>query len=71
MDDDASWIVLDDANEFVGPGVDFHPISRTKPSVWTSGALPHELFEELRMRSFGFRLRARNIAPPMPTIDRT
>jgi hypothetical protein len=50
LDDDASWIVLDEANEFVWPGVDLRPISRTKPGVWTYGVLPHELFEELRAR---------------------
>ena len=31
LDDDASWIVLDEANEFVWPGVDLRPIARTKP----------------------------------------
>jgi len=50
LDDDASWIVLDDANEFVWPGVDLRPIARTKPGVWAYGVLPRELFEELRRR---------------------
>ena len=50
LDADASWIVLDEANEFVWPGVDLRPISRTKPGVWTYGVLPRELFEALRAR---------------------
>jgi len=48
LDTDASWIVLDEANEFVWPGVDLRPVSRTRPGVWTYGVLPQELFEELR-----------------------
>jgi PemK-like, MazF-like toxin of type II toxin-antitoxin system len=50
LDADASWIVLDEANEFVWPGVDLRPISRTKPGVWTYGVLPRELFEDLQTR---------------------
>ena len=50
LDADASWIVLDEANEFVWPGVDLRPISRARPGVWTYGVLPQELFEELQTR---------------------
>ncbi len=50
LDADASWIVLDEANQFVWPGVDLRPISRTKPGVWTYGVLPLELFEALKAR---------------------
>ena len=50
LDADASWIVLDEANEFVWPGVDLRPISRQKPGVWTYGVLPQELFEDMRVR---------------------
>ena len=50
LDADASWIVLDEANEFVWPGVDLRPISRVKPGVWTYGVLPRELFEALQAR---------------------
>jgi hypothetical protein len=50
LDADASWIVVDEANEFVWPGVDLRPISRAKPGVWTYGVLPQELFEALQAR---------------------
>lgn len=50
LDADASWIVVDEANEFVWPGVDLRPVSRGKPSVWTYGVLPQELFAELQTR---------------------
>jgi hypothetical protein len=50
LDDDALWIVLDEAYEFDWPRVDHRPISRTKPGVWTYGVLPREVFEELPTR---------------------
>jgi hypothetical protein len=31
--DDASWIVLDEANEFFWPGFDLRPIARSKPGI--------------------------------------
>jgi hypothetical protein len=45
-----SWIILDEANEFVWPGVDLRPIARTRPGLWTYGVLPTELFDELQER---------------------
>src|SRR5437773_2447108 len=50
LDDDASWIVLDEVNEFIWPGVDLRPISRSKPGVWTFGVLPVEVFDEIRAK---------------------
>jgi hypothetical protein len=48
LDADASWIVLDEINEFIWPGVDLRPVSRIKPGVWTFGVLPSEIFDEIR-----------------------
>jgi hypothetical protein len=50
LDADASWIVLDEANEFFWPGVDLRPISRSKPGVWTFGVLPTEIFDEIQTK---------------------
>jgi len=50
LDADASWIVLDEVNEFVWPGVDLRPVSPAKPGVWTFGILPSETFEEIRAK---------------------
>jgi hypothetical protein len=50
LDADASWIVLDEVNEFFWPGVDLRPVSRSKPGVWTFGVLPNEIFEEIRAK---------------------
>jgi hypothetical protein len=43
-------IILDEANEFVWPGVDLRPVSRSKPGVWTFGVLPIEIFEEIQAK---------------------
>lgn len=50
LDREDSWIVLDEANEFVWPGVDLRPIARTRPGLWSYGILPTELFEALQER---------------------
>ena len=50
LDADASWVVLDEVNEFIWPGVDLRPISHSKPGVWTFGALPLEIFDEIRTK---------------------
>jgi len=50
LDPDASWIVLDEANEFFWPGVDLRPVSRLRPGVWTFGVLPVEIYEEIQAK---------------------
>jgi hypothetical protein len=50
LDRDASWIVLDEVNEFLWPGVDLRPIARARPGVWTYGVVPVELFDEIRAK---------------------
>ena len=48
LDSDASWVLLDEVNEFIWPGVDLRPVSRLRPGVWTFGVLPLEIFNEIR-----------------------
>ena len=50
LDAEASWIILDEANEFFWPGVDLRPVSRSKPGVWTFGVLPKEIFVEIQTK---------------------
>lgn len=47
LDADASWVVMDELNQFVWPGVDLRPVSREK-GTWTYGILPEEFFAEIR-----------------------
>jgi len=53
LDPDASWIVLDEVNEFFWPGVDLRPVSRLRPGVWTFAVLPMEIFEEIQAKLRG------------------
>ena len=53
LDPDASWIVLDEVNEFFWPGVDLRPVSRLRPGAWTFGVLPMEIFEEIQAKLRG------------------
>ena len=48
LDDSASWIILDESNVFIWPGPDLRPIGRTRPGVWSYGALPVELFADIQ-----------------------
>jgi hypothetical protein len=50
LDADASWVILDEANEFFWPGVDLRPVSRSRPGVWTFGILPTEIFDEIQTK---------------------
>jgi hypothetical protein len=50
LEEEASWIVLDEANDFVWPGVDLRPISRARPGLWSYGVLPQEVFVEIQAR---------------------
>jgi hypothetical protein len=59
LDHDASWIVLDEVNEFIWPGVDLRPISRSRPQVWMFGVLPIEVFDEIRVKLRDIRQQRR------------
>ena len=50
LDEDASWIVLDEFNEFVWPGPAQRLVSRRAPGVWSYGVLPVEVFRAVRDR---------------------
>lgn len=46
LDDDRSWVVLDEVNEFAWPGFDLRPIPRNRDS-FAYGFLPPRLFDQL------------------------
>ena len=49
LDDERSWIVTDDLNQFVWPGVDLRPVNRGA-QTFAFGLLPAALYEEVRRR---------------------
>jgi len=48
LDDDRSWVVLTEANEFTWPGFDLRPIEPNDPGAVSYGELPAKLFRNLR-----------------------
>jgi len=48
LDDNESWIVLDEINRFVWPGPDLRPISRRHPGVFSFGVLPTDIFDQMK-----------------------
>jgi hypothetical protein len=49
LDDQRSWVVLDEVNDFAWPGFDLRPVPR-KPDSFAYGFLPPRLFDELMTR---------------------
>jgi len=49
LDDQPSWIVVDDVNVFAWPGYDLRPIPG-RPQQYSYGLLPPRLFEIVRQR---------------------
>lgn len=43
LDDDRTWIVIDEVNEFMWPGFDLRPVSRSRDTL-SYGFLPPRLF---------------------------
>lgn len=51
LDEEQSWIILTEANEFVWPGPDLRPkTTEGDPTDIAYGALPKRLFEQMRVR---------------------
>ena len=48
LDDQPSWIVTTELNDFVWPGFDLRPVARDKPEVFAWGYLPVELVAAVR-----------------------
>lgn len=48
LDASRSWIVLTEVNEFLWPGPDLRPLSRSKSGEFAYGVLPPAFFRQLR-----------------------
>lgn len=48
LDDQPSWIVTDELNQFTWPGYDLRPISRKAPERFHYGFLPVDLLDEVK-----------------------
>jgi hypothetical protein len=50
LDNERSWIVLDEANRFVWPGPDIRPVTSGDASTIAYGPLPYHVFEAVRLK---------------------
>ena len=47
LDSDRSWVITEEVNWFIWPGVDLRPVSRQDPARFDLGMLPPRLFREI------------------------
>jgi len=50
LDEQPSWVVVSETNDFLWPGPDLRPISRLQPETFAYGMLPPRFFAHLRDR---------------------
>ena len=48
LDEERSWIVLDEINDFLWPGYDLRPIPGSEPTRMDYGVLPPRFFDRVR-----------------------
>lgn len=48
LDDQRSWVIVDELNEFVWPGLDIYPIPGGRPGQFAYGFLPPALFKQIK-----------------------
>jgi hypothetical protein len=48
LDDQPSWVVASETNDFFWPGPDLRPVSRNRPDTYAYGMLPPRFFAHLR-----------------------
>ena len=53
LDDEPSWIIVDEVNDFIWPGYDLRPVRGSNPAVYDYGVLPPRLFNQLRDKLLG------------------
>ena len=58
LDDDRSWVVLTEANQFIWPGPDLRPATPGDQMSVAYGSLPYALFEQIKLK-FLAALKAR------------
>lgn len=57
LDDQPSWIVLTETNDFLWPGPDLRPVPGVQPSRFYYGVLPPRFFAHVRTRLLQANLR--------------
>ncbi len=62
LDDERSWVVLDEINDFLWPGYDVRPVPGSQPTRVDYGVLPPRFFDKVRT-AFLALAQARRVKP--------
>jgi len=63
LDDDRSWIVINEANRFTWPGPDLRPLKSGDPASVVYGELPGDLFRAVRDKWIALSTTRRSVVP--------
>ncbi len=54
LDDDRSWIILNESNKFIWPGFDLRPAKNKSSNQIDYGIIPPEFFKELKIKLLAY-----------------
>jgi hypothetical protein len=63
FDTDRSWIIIDELNEFVWPGLDLYPIPGGRRDQFDYGFLPPALFQQVKEAILKLDAAKKNVVP--------
>jgi hypothetical protein len=63
LDDERSWIIVDELNEFVWPGLDIYPIPGGRLGQFKYGFLPPALFKQVKDKILALDASRKQITP--------
>ena len=61
LDDDRSWVILEEANRFIWPGPDLRPMKSGNMTTVVFGELPADLFRKIRERWLALSASRRSV----------
>ena len=61
LDNERSWIICDELNEFIWPGYDLYPVPAGRPGQFDYGFLPPALYDKVRKLILELDATAKNV----------
>jgi hypothetical protein len=63
LDKDRQWVILNELNEFIWPGVDLYPIPNSPPGTFHYGIIPPILFNQIKERILALDAELKSAIP--------
>ena len=63
LDDERSWVIVDELNEFVWPGLDIYQIPGGRPGQFAYGFIPPALFNQIKDKILKLDAARKKITP--------